>query len=395
MGRSHVPGLAWGKQVRFREDLLFANTDWYLYNFRLAQVQALRERGDEVVLVSPDGPYGPRMQALGVRWLPFSLARRGLNPFAEIQTVVRLTNLYRREKPDLVHQFTVKCVLYGSLACLLLGIRFIVNSVTGLGYVFLEGGGRRPWLRGFIKSSYRLVLRHTWVIFQNPDDQSVFLESHLVDPKQVALIRGSGVDIQRFSPRPEPSGLPLVVLPGRMLWDKGVGEFVEAARVLQSEGLQARFALVGDSDNENPASVYELQLHEWEKEGVIEWWGWKENMDDVFSQAAIICLPSYREGLPKTLIEAAACGRPIVTSDVPGCREVVRQGENGLLVPAREAGALAKALKDLLQNPETRREMGICSRKIAEKEFSMELVISQTLAFYQSCRNDLVNVTSQ
>ncbi len=137
------------------------------------------------------------------------------------------------------------------------------------------------------------------------------------------------------------------------------------------------------------------QLHEWEKEGVIEWWGWKENMDDVFSQAAIICLPSYREGLPKTLIEAAACGRPIVTSDVPGCREVVRQGENGLLVPAREAGALAKALKDLLQNPETRREMGICSRKIAEKEFSMELVISQTLAFYQSCRNDLVNVTSQ
>ncbi len=238
--------------------LLFANTDWYLYNFRLAQVQALRERGDEVVLVSPDGPYGPRMQALGVRWLPFSLARRGLNPFAEIQTVVRLTNLYRREKPDLVHQFTVKCVLYGSLACLLLGIRFIVNSVTGLGYVFLEGGGRRPWLRGFIKSSYRLVLRHTWVIFQNPDDQSVFLESHLVDPKQVALIRGSGVDIQRFSPRPEPSGLPLVVLPGRMLWDKGVGEFVEAARVLQSEGLQARFALVGDSDNENPASVYEF-----------------------------------------------------------------------------------------------------------------------------------------
>jgi len=339
-------------------------------------------------LVSPDGPYGPRMQAMGIRWLRFPLARRGLNPLAEIQTAMRLLKLYWQENPDLVHQFTVKCVLYGSLVCRILGIRSVVNSVTGLGYVFMEGGGARRWLRGLIKSSYRLVLRRTWVIFQNPDDRSVFLESRLVDPKRVTLIRGSGVDLQHFSPRPEPSGIPLVVLPARMLWDKGVGEFVAAARTLQAEGLHARFALVGDSDNENPASVHASQLRAWEKEGVIEWWGWKENMADVYAQAAIICLPSYREGVPKTLIEAAACGRPIVTSDVPGCREVVRQGENGLLVPARDAGALAEVLMGLLQSPEMRREMGICSRKIAEKKFSMELVISQTFAVYQSCRDD-------
>ncbi len=209
-----------------------------------------------------------------------------------------------------------------------------------------------------------------------------------MDPKRVTLIRGSGVDIQHFSPQPEPPGIPLVVLPARMLWDKGVGEFVAAARTLQAKGLRARFALVGDSDNENPASVPASQLRAWENEGVIEWWGWKENMDEVYAQAAIVCLPSYREGVPKTLIEAAACGRPIVTSDVPGCREVVRHGENGLLVPARDAGALAEALTDLLQSPNTRSEMGIRSRAIAEKEFSMELVISQTFAFYQSCRND-------
>jgi glycosyltransferase involved in cell wall biosynthesis len=342
-----------------------------------------------VLLVSPDGPYGPRMQAMGIRWLSFPLVGHGLNPLTEIQAVVRLLRLYRRENPDLVHHFTVKCVLYGSLACHLIGMRSIVNSVTGLGYVFMDGGGSRRWLRGLIKLFYRLVLRRTWVIFQNPDDREVFLESHLVDPGKVTLIRSSGVDTQRFFPQPEPSSVPLVILPARMLWDKGVGEFVAAARTLRRQSIKARFALVGDSDDENPASVHSSQLREWEKEGVIEWWGWKENMEQVYAQAAIVCLPSfYREGVPKVLIEAAACGRPIVTTDMPGCREVVRHGENGFLIPVRDAGALAKALLDLIKSPSTRREMGITSRIIAEKEFSMELVISQTLAFYQSCRND-------
>jgi len=368
--------------------VLFANTDWYLYNFRLALAQALRERGDEVVLISPDGPYGPRMQALGLRWLPFPLARRSLNPLDGVETIFRLWKVYRQEKPDLVHQFTVKCVLFGSAACHLLGIPTIVNSVTGLGYIFMEGGAARRWLRGFIQRSYRLLLHNTWVIFQNPDDRSAFLDNRLVDPKRVTLIRGSGVDLQRFSPRPEPAGTPLVILPARMLWDKGVGEFVAAARMVHGEGVRARFILVGDSDNENPASVQTSQLQEWEKEGVIEWWGWKEKMEQVYAQAAIVCLPSYREGLSKTLIEAAACGRPIITSDVPGCREVVRNGENGLLVPARDAGALAKALKDLLESPAPRARMGASGRSIAEKEFSIDLVISQTLAFYQASENN-------
>jgi glycosyltransferase involved in cell wall biosynthesis len=368
--------------------LLFANTDWYLYNFRLAQAQALRERGDEVVMVSPDGPYGPRMQAMGFRWLQFPLARRSLNPLAEVLTVVRLFRLFGHEKPDLVHHFTVKCVLYGSLACHLLGIRSVVNSVTGLGYVFMEGGRLRTWLRGLIKFFYRLLLRRTWVIFQNPDDRAVFLENHLVDPERVSLIRSSGVDTRQFSPHSEPSGLPLVILPARMLWDKGVGEFVEAARTLRTEGMQARFALVGDIDSENPASVPASQLRAWEKEGMIEWWGWKENMDEVYAQTSIVCLPSYREGVPKTLIEAAACGLPIVTSDVPGCREVVRQGENGLLVPARNAETLSKALAALLMDPDKRNKMGCRSREIAINEFSMELILSQTIDIYQSCRND-------
>jgi glycosyltransferase involved in cell wall biosynthesis len=368
--------------------LMFANTDWYLYNFRLAHAQALRERGDEVVLVSPDGPYGPKMRAMGFRWLPFSLARKSLNPLTEIQAVMRLLRLYKQESPDLVHHFTVKCVLYGTLACRLLNIHSVVNSVTGLGYVFSERESALRWLRGLIQLSYRFLLRKTWVIFLNPDDKAVFLERHLVDPRRAVLIRGDGVDIQHFSPRPEPAGTPLVVLPARMLWDKGVDEFVAAARILRAEGLCARFALVGDSDNDNPASVSASQLREWEKEGVIECWGWKENMDEVYAQAAIVCLPSYREGVPKTLIEAAACGRPIITSDVPGCREVVQNAVNGLLVPVRDAGALAKALLDLLQSPNRRSEMGIRSRAIAEKEFSKELIISQTFEVYKSCMDE-------
>ena len=364
--------------------LLFANTDWYLYNFRLGLAQALRDRGDEVVMVSPDGAYASRLQEFGFRWVCFPLRRRGLNPLVEISTIARLFSLYRREKPDLIHQFTVKCVLYGSLVGRMLGIHAVVNSVTGLGYVFTDGKGARGWIRGIIVLFYRLVLRRSWVIFQNPDDRAVFLENYLVDPRRLALIRGSGVDAQRFTPTLEPDGIPVVILPARVLWDKGVGEFVEAARRLQADGLHARFVLVGDSDSENPAAVPVTQIREWEKKGVIEWWGWQENMIEVYAQAHIICLPSYREGLPKTLIEAAACGRPIVASDVPGCREIVRMGENGLLVPARDVTALAAALKQLIQDSDTRRAMGMRGRRIAEKEFSMDLIVSQTLNVYHS-----------
>jgi glycosyltransferase involved in cell wall biosynthesis len=370
--------------------LLFANTDWYLYNFRLGLARALRERGDEVVLVSPGSLYGSRLITMGFRWIQFPLARRSLNPFTEAMTLARLLGLYRQEKPDLVHQFTVKCVLYGSLACRLLGFSPVVNSVTGLGYVFMGKGGSRRWLRGVIEPLYRLVLKKSWVIFQNPDDQKIFLENKLVDSQKVALIRGSGVDLRHYSPRLEPSGIPLVILPARMLWDKGVGEFVEAARILHTQGFKVRFALVGDVDDDNPASVHTSQLRKWDDEGVIEWWGWKEEMNGVYAQASIVCLPSYREGVPKTLIEAAACGRPIVASNVPGCREVVRTGQNGLLVPARDAGALAQSIKVLLQDPEMRKNMGISSRAIAEKEFSMDLVTQQTISVYQLCiRNQM------
>jgi glycosyltransferase involved in cell wall biosynthesis len=364
--------------------LLIANTDWYLYNFRLALAETLRARGDQVVLVSPEGSYVKKLKDLGFRWVGFPLKRRSLNPLSEIRTLFRLFRLYQREAPDLVHQFTIKCVIYGSFICHLLGIRRVVNSITGLGYVFTEGKGARPWLRRLINVFYRLILFRTWVIFQNTTDEELFLKNRLVDSDRVALILGSGVDTVLFSPRPELDGPPLAILPARLLWAKGVGEFVQAARQLKTEGVIARFALVGDGDDGNPASVHADQLQAWVQEGVIEWWGWRENMTDVYAQASIVCLPSYyREGLPKTLIEAAACGRPIVTSNMPGCREVVRHGENGLLVPVRDSSALASALKQLILNSELRCAMGVRGREIAEKEFLMSSIISQTFKVYQ------------
>ncbi len=364
--------------------LLFANTDWFLYNFRLALAQALRERGDDVVLVSPDGDYAIRLQAAGFRWVCFPLARRSLNPFTEMLAILRLVHLYRQEKPDIVHQFTVKCVLYGSLACHLLGFRSVVNSVDGLGYVFTEGPGARRYLRGLIQLLYRLALRRTWVIFTNLDDQAYFLQNKLVDPGRIALIHGPGVDTRRFSPRPEPEGTPVVILPARLLWDKGVGEFVQAARLLRGEGIRARFVLGGYMDPGNPSAIPVDQLEAWEKEGLVERWSWQDDITALIAQANIICLPSYREGMPRTLLEASASGRAIIASDVPGCRDVVRDGENGLLVPVRDSSALAKAIKILVQDPKLRQKFGKQGRIIIEREFSSEHIISEMLNIYQT-----------
>ncbi|MDH4225336.1 MAG: glycosyltransferase family 4 protein, partial [Deltaproteobacteria bacterium] len=220
-------------------------------------------------------------------------------------------------------------------------------------------------------------------IFQNPDDLKLFVQKRLIHPAQALMIKGSGVDMKAFAPKKEAAGPPLVVLASRMLWDKGVGEFIQAAQRLQKQGIQARFALVGDPDPGNPSSVTADQLKQWAADGIVEWWGRREDMAQVFHQAHIVCLPSYREGLPKVLIEAAACGKPIVASDMPGCREVVWDGQNGLLVPVKNALALADALETLIGDTPLRERMGQAGRAIALEEFPVEKVVALTLALYQ------------
>ncbi len=363
--------------------ILFANTDWYLFNFRLPLADNLRARGWDILMLSPAGEFAARIQNSGFRWQEFSLSRRGMNPFSELGALLRLARLYRAEKPDLVNHFTIKCVLYGSLAAKLAGTRAVVNHITGLGVAFTNRGLRAAVLRLLLRALYRLALGRTQVIFQNPDDRAAFLELGLVAPQRTTLIRSSGVDLTRFTALPEPVEAAAVVLPARMLWAKGVGEFVQAAQILKNRGVPARFILAGDADPGNPSAVPEDQLKAWHQSGIVEWWGWQEDMPAVYAQCNLVCLPSLGEGVPRSLLEAAACARAIVATDVPGCREVVRDGENGLLVPPRDPQALAAALEKLLLDPQTRQRMGAAGRALVEKEFAVEKVVDDTMKVFE------------
>jgi glycosyltransferase involved in cell wall biosynthesis len=362
--------------------ILFANTDWYLYNFRRSLATALRDRGYEVILISPPGKYGACLIEAGFRWVPFSLSRRGSNPISELITIWRLIKFYKSEKPNIVHHFTIKCVLYGSLAAHLADVKTIVNSITGLGYVFIGRDWRARFMRWIVKHWYRFALQNTQVIFQNLDDQRLFLDYGLVKDNQIALVAGSGVDTSKFIPVPEPDGKVMVILPTRMLWDKGVAEFVGAARHLIKLGVEARFVLVGDTDTANPASVPTSKLEEWQQEGVVEWWGWQDDMISVYRRSHVICLPSYREGMPRVLIEAGACGKPVVATDVPGCRDVIQNGQNGLLVPVRDEQALTTALQEVIENQPLRILMGTRGRQIVEQKFSTNRIVNDTLDIY-------------
>lgn len=365
--------------------ILFANTDWFLYNFRLASAQALTKLGHSVIMLSPTGPYTRHMETLGFHCIDFPMERQGINVFRELNTVFRLIKIYLTEKPDLTHHFTIKCVLYGTLAAELASIPSIVNSLTGLGYAFTA---QRNLLQRLISMFYHILLKKTWTIFENPDDQASFLKKGWVLPERSFVILGAGVDLERFKHQPEPTGTPVVTLPARLLFDKGIAEFVDAARIVRKRNPKVVFRIAGENDPGNPSNIPENILKNWKSEKSIEWQGWQIDMETIYAHSHIICLPSYREGLPKTLIEAAASGRAIITTDVPGCRHVVNDGENGFLVPHQDSVSLAEKIEILLNNPHLRKSMGIKGRARAESEFSNEKIISETIRVYQkACKN--------
>jgi glycosyltransferase involved in cell wall biosynthesis len=367
---------------RNKPKLLFVVTeDWYFVSHRLQLAVAACEAGFEVALATRVRKHGDIIRRAGIRLIPFELSRRAGNPFLEL---MGLFFLYRRERPDIVHHVALKPVFLGGLAGRLAGLSAQVNAVAGLGWLFISRSCTARLLSPLIRWILALLMNapRSRVIVQNPDDAELLKKAGVTE-SHLRMIRGAGVDTAKFSPSPELAEPICVVLAARILWDKGVGEFVEAARQLKQDGVKARFILVGDPDPDNPASIPEETLHAWQEEKVVEWWGHRDDMVAVFHSAHVVCLPSYREGLPKVLLEATACGRPIVTTDVPGCREVVREGKNGLLVPARDAQALSEALLCLIKNPELRAEMGHCGREIVLKEFSSEKVIAQTLDLYK------------
>jgi glycosyltransferase involved in cell wall biosynthesis len=362
--------------------LLFANTDWYLYNFRLSLAKNLRDQGHEVILVSPPGDFQELLQGDGFPWIPFELSRQSINPFGELVAIWRLILLYHRIRPDIVHHFTIKPVIYGSIAAHLTGITGIINSITGLGHLFINTDRATRLLRAIASRLYRMNLYDTQVIFENPEDRDIFIQKHLIQAEQSHLILGTGVDVEKYRPTDKSNDIPVVLFSSRMLVTKGLLEYIEAARTLRQKGLNARFALAGRTDPGNPASIPDGQIEMWKQSESLEWWGWQEDMPAALARADIFCLPSYREGVPNALLEAAACGLSIVTTDVPGCRDVVTNGVNGWLVPVRNVEALANALETLITNPELRRRMGNAGREVALNQFSMAKVNRETLAVY-------------
>lgn len=370
--------------VRGRKKILFVVTeDWYFCSHRLPLAKAAVEAGYEVAVATRVNRHREAIEATGARVLPLRMRRESFGPLAQALAVLELARIYRRERPDLVHHVAVKPVVLGSLAAWATGVPAVVNAVAGLGFV---GGssGRARALRPVIDVLFRFLFnrKNSCLILQNPDDWRQLEKRIVRDPARMRLIRGAGVDLQVFQPRPFPEGPVVVVMASRMLWDKGVAEFVDAARRLRAV-TGARFVLVGESDAANPRAVSPAQLAAWSDEGAVEWWGRRDDMPATFAGSHIVCLPSYREGIPKVLLEAAASGRPIVTTDAPGCREVVRHEDNGLLVPPRDVEALAGALRSLIADPGLRGRMGGRGRQIAETEFGVAAVAQQTLAVYR------------
>ena len=373
---------------------LFANTEWYLYNFRRSLAGALCAAGHNVLLLSPPGPYGERLRELGLRWLPVPMDRRSLNPLRELALVLWLQRLFRAEQVDLVHGFTIKCAVYGSLAARLAGVPARVNAVAGMGYVFASQDRKARLLRPVVRTLLRLALGGAYarLILQNPDDVLLFERARLVDPARVALIPGSGVDCRRFQPGPgwETGAGFCVLLAARLLWDKGLAEYAEAARRLRAEGRDIAFLLAGVPDPGNPAAVPEATLRAWVDEGLLQWLGHVEDMPALLGTVDAVILPRYREGLPKSLIEAAACGLPLITTDVPGCREVVTEEVDGLLVPVRDAAALARAIARLQDDAALRVRMGAAARAKALAQFDERIVIERTIAVYRELLGEVV-----
>ena len=365
--------------------LYLVTADWYFCSHRLSLARAVKEAGFEVTVVTQVGAHGDQIRDHGLDLVPVRFPRSARHPLLDLRLLARLPSIYARAAPHVVHHVALKPVLYGSVAASRAHVPVTVNALAGLGYAFTDGArGRRRWRRALSWPLRRALARASaWTVLQNHDDAEALAAAGIVPRQRVRIVRGSGVDLDVFTPRPEPAGTPVVVLAARMLWDKGIGEFVAAARLLAQRGCRARFVLVGGLDAENPAAIDRAQLDAWCAEGCVEWLGHRTDMPQVLADAHVVALPSYREGLPKSLLDAAAAGRALVATDVPGCREVVHPGATGLLVPPRDPGALADALDALIRDPARRRAMGAAARRLAEEEFSIARIARDTLRVYE------------
>lgn len=352
--------------------------DWF-WSHRLPLAQGAQDAGYDVIVAAPGAQADERLSSYGFTGIDLPKG----NP---LKAVLHLRRVFAQQKPDLVHAITLKYAFLAGLAAQGTGIR-AVHTIAGLGYLFSGEGARPKILRAVVGPLLKLALnnRHTTLIFQNPDDRALMIRRGFAVPQRSVLIRGSGVDTAAFAVYPEPEGdAPLVLMPARLVREKGVAVFAEAARLLKHQGIKARFVIAGGLDRSNPNALNESDMQKIVADGPAEWAGKVTDMPALYAASSLIAYPSwYGEGVPKVLLEAASCGRAIVTTDHPGCREAVAHGENGLLVPVRDAPALAEAIRTLLDDPALRRRMGEKGREKAENEFDVQRIVRETLAVYE------------
>jgi glycosyltransferase involved in cell wall biosynthesis len=361
------------------------NNSDFLISHRLEVCLKAQETGYKIHVICPDKESIQKLIDLGFTVHLLEFGRDRANPFAELQTVFQLTQLFKKIQPDLVHLITIKPYLYGGIAARLAKVPVVVSAVAGLGILFSSNALEYRLLRLGLYPLFKFSFGHKnqSAIFQNLDDKSALVNWKVVADQQVKMIRGSGVDLQSCQIVQEPEGIPIISFAARLLKDKGVEVFVEASKILKQRNIQARFWLIGEPDLGNANSVSQSQLDDWQKAGLVELFGFRKDIPELFSQTNIVTLPSfYGEGLPKVLIEAAACGRAVVTTDHPGCRDAIEPNKTGVLVPVRNAEALADAIQDLIENPEKRETMGKAGRELAENVFDVNKVVEQHLDIY-------------
>lgn len=371
--------------------MFVVNVDWFFLSHRLPIALEAKRQGYQVHIATGLTDKLDELHRHGLVVHPLALDRSSTGLGNAWRTMVELWRVFRAVRPDVVHLVTIKPVLLGGLMARLAGVPAVVAAVSGLGFVFMAHGAKAVVRRWLVGGLYRVALGHCnqKVVFQNPDDRAGLAKlAHLPNSK-VEMIRGSGVDLTQYNHTPLPPGLPVVLLAARLLADKGVREFVQAARLLKQQGVSARFCLVGSVDPANPASLMDTELTQWANEGVVELWGQRSDMPEVLSAAHLVVLPSYREGLPKVLLEAAACGRAVVTTDVPGCRDAIDSGVTGVLVPVRDAEALADAIDGLINDPVRCQAMGNAGRVLAERAFDVRQVVAAHLRIYRELIDEL------
>ena len=360
--------------------------DWFFASHFLDRAKAAVSKGYKVSVITRCRETAREFRQYGLAPINIEFSRRGLNPITELITIFRLRTILKRIKPDIVHNVALKPVVLGSLAAQFAGVQNIVNAPVGMGYVFTSEENRarilRPVVNALIRYSLGRQVRR--VIIENNDDFNNLVAGGFAKKDSIALIKGAGVDTEKFDYKPEPDGQVRVIMVSRLLRDKGVQEFIDAAKLVKARESTVQFVLVGDVDEGNPTSLTADQLTDLRKSRDVTWLGARTDIAELLAASHVACLPSYREGLPKSLIEAASAGRPIVTTDVPGCREVVTHMVNGLLIQPRDVTALATAIEKLVNDPQLRQSMGKENRQKAESEYANEMIIAQTHGVYDS-----------